>query len=71
MSNNDLINADEARKFLKLLHAKAAAAFAGVRRPGLLHLVSMAPDEKGMSVECFNIGDVDRMLEAALDHARA
>jgi hypothetical protein len=71
MSHDDLINAGEARKFLELLHTKAAAALVGLRRPGVLHLVSMAPDDKGMSVECFNIGDVDHMLEAALDHARS
>jgi hypothetical protein len=70
MSHDDLINADEARKFLELLHTRAAAALRDVRRPGPLHLVSMAPDDRGMSVECFNIGDVDHMHEAALDHAR-
>src|SRR5262249_49211336 len=31
----------------------------------------MAPDDRGMTVECFNIGDVDHMLEAGLDHARS
>jgi hypothetical protein len=34
-------------------------------------LVSMAPDDGGMSVSAFKIGDVDQMLEAALIDARA
>jgi hypothetical protein len=71
MSNDDLINADTAGKFIERLHAGAGAAHAGMNRPCVLHLVSMAPDDHGMTVECFNIGDVDRMLEAGLDHARS
>jgi hypothetical protein len=31
----------------------------------------MAPDDRGMSVECFSIGDTAGMLNAALDHARS
>src|SRR5262245_48037734 len=71
MSDDDLINADQARKFLTLYHARAGVAFAGISRPGILHLVSMAPDDKGMSVSAFAIGDIDGMLEAALTDARA
>jgi hypothetical protein len=70
MSHDDLINADEARKFLELLHTRAADALRGARHPGLLHLISMAPDDRGMSVSPFKIGDVDAMLEAALIDAR-
>jgi hypothetical protein len=71
MSHSGLINADEARKFLELLHARAAAALSHVRSPGVLHLVSIAPDDRGMSISPFAIGDVDQMLEAALTGARA
>jgi hypothetical protein len=71
MSHDDLINADEARKFLTLYHAQAGAAHAGIDLPVVLHLVSKAPDDRGMSVQAFNIGDVDHMLEAALINARA
>jgi hypothetical protein len=71
MSNSDLINADEARKFLQMLHDRAAAALSHVRRPGVLQLVSIAPDDKGMSISPFVVGDVDRMVEAALIDARA
>src|SRR5215472_5597284 len=71
MSHHDLIDANEARRFLELLHARAAAALCDVRRPGVLHLVSMTPDDRGVSVSSFNIGDVDHMLDAALVHAEA
>ena len=71
MSHHDLKDADEVRKFLELLHTRAAAALRDVRRPGVLHLVSMAPDDRGMSVSPFDIGDVDHMLETALIDAKA
>ena len=71
MSHDDLTNADQARKFFQVLHSRAAVAHRNVHGPCLLQLVSMAPDDHGMSVECFNIGDIDAMLEAALDHARS
>jgi hypothetical protein len=68
---DDLINKLTMHKFLTLFHARAAAAFSGIARPGELHLVSMSPDDRGMSVSPFNIGDVGHMLEAALIDARA
>jgi hypothetical protein len=71
MSHDDLINADEARKFLTLYHARAAAAHAGIDLPVVVQLVSKAPDDRGMSVTPFVIGDVDHMVEAALIDARA
>ena len=71
MSTPDLIDAATVRKFLDLLHTKAAAALRDVRHHGVLHLVSMAPDDRGMSVSSFNIGDVDHMLETALIDASA
>jgi len=70
MSHNDLINADEARKFLQWLNDAAAAALSHERRPGLLQLVSKDPDG-GLSYSPFAIGDVDRMLEAVLIDAKA
>jgi hypothetical protein len=66
-----LIDADTARKFLELIHARAANALSHLRRPGLLQLVSIAPDDKGMTISPFVIGDVDAMLEAALVDARS
>ena len=71
MSHDDLINEDEARKHLELVHTQAAAALVGLRRPGVLQLVSMAPDDRGLTTECFAIGDIDGMLKAAVDHAQA
>jgi hypothetical protein len=71
MSAADLIDPVTVRKFLEMLHARAAAALSDVCRPGVLHLVSMAPDDRGMSVSPFNIGDIDQMLECALTDARA
>jgi hypothetical protein len=70
MSYNDLINADEARKFLRWLNDGAAAALAHERRPGLLQLVTVSPDG-GMSYSSFAIGDVDSQLAAVLIDAEA
>ena len=71
MSAPDLNDAATVRNFFELLHTRAAAALRGVRRHGVLRLVSMAPDDRGMSVSPFNIGDVDHMLETALIDAKA
>jgi hypothetical protein len=59
------------RKFLTLLHSRAAAALSHERRPGVVQLVSIAPNDSGMSVSPFEAGDVDHMVEAALVDARA
>jgi len=67
----DLINEATARKFIQLLHDRAAAALSHVRRPDVLQLISLSPGDKGMSVSPFAIGDVDGMLEAALTDARS
>src|SRR6516162_8352941 len=42
-----------------------------MRRPGVLQLVSIAPDDRGMSISPFAIGDIDSMLKAALINAGA
>jgi hypothetical protein len=67
----DLIDEATARKFIQLLHSRADAALAHVPRPGVLQLVSIAPDDKGMSVSPFAVGAVDQMVKAALIDARA
>jgi hypothetical protein len=67
----DLIDEATTRKFIELLHARAAAALSHVCRPGVLQLVSIAPDDKGMSIAPFAIGSVNEMVEAALTDARA
>jgi hypothetical protein len=67
----DLIDEFTVRKFLKLLHSRAAAALSHVDRPGVLQLVAIAPDDRGMSISPFAIGDIDSMFEAALINARA
>jgi hypothetical protein len=66
---SDLIDADPARKFIELIHARAANALSHLRRPGLLQLV--LPDDKGRTISPFVVGDIDGMLEAALLDARA
>jgi hypothetical protein len=71
MNSPDLVDPTTIRKFLELLHTRAAAALSHERRPGVLQLVSMAPDDRGMSVSSFAIGDVDYMVEAAITDARA
>ncbi len=68
--DTDLIDPATVRKFLGLLHERAAAALSHMRRPGVIQLVSIAPDDRGMSISPFAIGDVDSMLEAALVNTR-
>src|SRR6516164_5706155 len=70
MTTDLLIDEPTVRKFLTLLHDRAAAALSHERRPGVLQLVSIDPDG-GMSFSPFAIGDVDSMLEAVLIDARA
>jgi hypothetical protein len=70
-SADDFIHEPTIREFLARYHTWAAAAHAGIDLPVVVQLVSKAPDGRGMSVEAFNIGDDERMVEAALTHARA
>jgi hypothetical protein len=69
--SDHLIDADTARKFLDLIHTRAATALSHLRRKGHLQLVSIAPDDKGMTISPFTVGDVHGMLEAALLDAKA
>jgi hypothetical protein len=66
-----LIHEPTIRKFLKLIHSRAAAALSHLRRPGVLQAVSISPDDRGLSYSAFAIGDVDRMFEAVLIDAKA
>jgi hypothetical protein len=66
---SDLIDESTIRKFIAQYHAWAGAAHAGIDLPAVVQLVSKAPDDRGMSVQAFKIGDVDGMVEAALINA--
>jgi hypothetical protein len=68
---DDLIHEPTVRKFLELLHARAASALSHLRRPGVLQTVSISPDDRGMSYSAFAIGDVDRMAGQVLIDAKA
>ena len=63
---SDFIDEFTIHKFLTLLHSRAAVALSHVRRPGVLQLVSIAPDDRGMTVSPFAIGDIDSMFKAAV-----
>jgi hypothetical protein len=68
---SDLIDEPTVRAFLTLLHQRAAGALSHMRRPGVLHLISIAADDpRGMTVSPFNIGDIDHMVAAALIDAK-
>jgi hypothetical protein len=69
--SDHLIDVDVTRKFIELVHGRADSALSHLRRPGLLQLVSISPDDNGMTISPFTIGDVDGMLEAALLDAKA
>src|SRR6516164_8657591 len=70
MSDDDFTHEPTVRKFLTQYHAWAGAAHADIDLPIVVQLVSKAPDDRGMSVQAFSIGDVDGMVEAALIGAR-
>jgi hypothetical protein len=71
MNTTNLIDPATVRKFLAVVHERAAAATAHVDRPSVLHLVARAPDDRGMSCSAFLVGDIEHMLEAALIDAEA
>src|SRR5262249_7150475 len=65
---SDLIDPTAVHKFVALVHARAAAAIAGMgdpRRP-VLHLCSAAPDDARFFHSAYNIGDVEHMAADAL-----
>jgi hypothetical protein len=66
-----LIDETIARKFFELLHARASHALSHLRKPGILQLVSVAPDSNGMTISPFLINDIDAMLEASLADAQS
>jgi hypothetical protein len=59
------------REFVEALHTHAATALNGVSCRGVVQLCSKFPDERRMCTSAFNIGDVDRMVEAAVTDAEA
>lgn len=57
------------RSFVQVLHEQAARALAAADRPGLLQLVRVHPAREGAVPSRFAVGDVDGMVEAAIDDA--
>jgi hypothetical protein len=69
---HDLVDPETVRKFVSLVHHRAAAAIDGMNSPPcVLHLCSAAPDDHRFFTSAFNIGDVEHMTEAALIDTRA
>jgi Protein of unknown function (DUF3631)/RepB DNA-primase N-terminal domain len=69
---SDLIDADTVREFCTLLHARAAAALAGVDDPtAIIQLCHMLPDGARMLSAGFRVGDAEHMAQAAIDYASA
>ena len=69
----DLIDPNTVRKFIAVVHERAAAAIYGLRdpRPAVLHLCSMSPDDKRFYTSAYNVGDTERMTRHALIDAEA
>ena len=65
------LKADEAtvRTFLEIIHRQAAHALQGLDQPGDLQLVRIHPGSEATVSTRFKIGDVDGMVQAALDAA--
>lgn len=60
------------RRFFEIYHERAAHAFRGVERPGVINLCRLYHgDETALRHERFAIGDVDGMTAAAVGHARS
>jgi hypothetical protein len=69
---SDLIDEATVRKFVRLLHTRAAAALSHISRPGVLQIVCVSPDDaRGITISPFNIGDVDSMVETVLIAAKS
>src|SRR4051812_23553215 len=66
-----LVDTAEVRAFMELVHAQAARALEGATRPGVLQLVSIHPSGGSAVSTRFAIGQIDRMVEAAIDDAQA
>lgn len=68
----DLFAERDVRRFFEIYHDRAAHAFRGVERPGVINLCRLYHgDETGLRHERFGIGDVDGMTAAAVAHARS
>src|SRR3954471_14577475 len=65
------LRADErtVRTFLEIIHERAAHALQIFDRPGELQLVRIHPRSDAVARTRFKIGDVDRMVQAALNAA--
>jgi hypothetical protein len=72
MAATDLIDPIAIREFLTAFHTRAAAAFNGVSRPGVVQLCSKFPDESRMYTSAFNIGgdSIEHMAEACVIDAQ-
>ena len=68
-----LIDPATVRKFIELVHERAAAAIYGLKdaRPCVLHLDCMAPDDKRFWHSAYDVGDFERMVTDALIEAEA
>jgi uncharacterized protein DUF3631 len=66
-----LVDATTVRRFLTLLHTRAAAALHGAANPGVLQLCRISPHDDSIVVSRFRVGDVDHMADAALIDAEA
>jgi hypothetical protein len=62
-----------ARRFVTLLHERAAHALRGQRGTDavLIQLCRLHPDAKGMSTTAYRIGEADRMADDAITYAQA
>ncbi len=68
----DLIDPAAVRKFIELVHERAAAALAGMNAPrGVLHLCRISPDSDRIFTSAYNIGDTEHMIADALIDAEA
>ena len=65
-----LVSAATVRAHIELLHAQAARALDGAERPGVLQLVSIDLTGGAAVTTRFNIGQIDRMVEAAIVDAQ-
>jgi hypothetical protein len=66
-----LVDAATVRAHLELVHDHAARALNGADRPGFLQLDRIHPAGGPAVSTRFAVGDVDRMVEAAIDDAGA
>src|SRR6476620_6263575 len=71
MNASGMMDPATVRRFIEVIHDHAARATSGVEKPGVLQLVRIHPTGGAAVTTRFAIGQIERMVEAAIADASA